>query len=156
MEFSWLLSTEGTLLILVITGSASLIIGSIALTQQLKLKRFLAFSSVSHIGFILLALHSKDLNSYIIYLFVYVLTTLNIFCILILLSQLQGREVKYIDQLIGIFRLNPFLGISFAINLFSLAGRWPALNSMFILDNKMALKIVASETISRTIILYDK
>ena len=105
-------------------GSASLIIGSISLWGSWKIKRFLAFSSISHIGFILLALYCNDLNSYIIYLFVYIITTLNIFCILILLSQLQGREIKYINQLIGIFRLNPFLSIALAINLFSLAGRF--------------------------------
>lgn len=45
---------------LLISGTLSLIIGSGALTQQWNIKRFFAFSSISHIGFILLALYCSD------------------------------------------------------------------------------------------------
>ena len=107
-----------------ITGSLSLIIGSCALVQQWKIKRFLAYSGISHIGFILLALYCYDLYSYIIYFIIYAITTINIFCILLVISQSQGQEIKYIEQLIGLFKFNPYLSISLALNLFSLAGRY--------------------------------
>lgn len=108
---------------LLISGILSLIIGSGALTQQWNIKRFFAFSSISHIGFILLALYCNDLNSYFIYLFVYIITTINIFSIIIILSHYQGRDIKYISQLKGLFHFNPFLSFALALNLFSLAGR---------------------------------
>ena len=109
---------------LLITGTLSLIIGSGALTQQWKLKRFFAYSGISHVGFILLALYCYDFHSYLIYLFVYAITTLNLFSIFLIISKYQGKDVNYISQLIGLFRFNPFLSISLALNLFSLAGRY--------------------------------
>ena len=108
---------------LALSGTLSLIIGSGALTQQWNIKRFFAFSSISHIGFILLALSSKEPNSYFIYLFVYIITTVNIFSILIILSQHQGRDIKFISQLMGLYHLNPFLSFALALNLLSLSGR---------------------------------
>jgi NADH:ubiquinone oxidoreductase subunit 2 (subunit N) len=113
--------------IFLITGILSLIIGSCALTQQFKIKRFFAYSGISHIGFILLALYSNDFHSYIIYIFIYILTTLNLFSIFIIISKYQGKDLNYILQLIGLFKFNPFLSFSLAINLFSLAGRYSAL-----------------------------
>ena len=109
---------------LLIAGSLSIIIGSIALTQQWKIKRFFAYSGISHVGFILLALYNYDLHSYIIYLFIYALTTLNLFSIFIAISKYQGKDINFISQLIGLFQYNPFLSIALAINLFSLAGRY--------------------------------
>jgi NADH:ubiquinone oxidoreductase subunit 2 (subunit N) len=110
--------------VLGLTGSASLIIGSVALTQQWKVKRFFAYSGISHVGFILLALSSYDLHSYLIYLFIYALTTLNLFSILIIISKYQGKDITDFRSVIGLFKFNPFLSITLALNLFSLAGRY--------------------------------
>jgi NADH-quinone oxidoreductase subunit N len=121
--------------ILLITGSLSLIIGSVALTQQWKVKRFFAYSGISHIGFILLALYCYDLHSYIIYFVVYAITTLNLFNIFLIISKYQGKDLNYISQLIGLFKFNPFLSVSLAINLFSLAGRYVCLKFYKLLGN---------------------
>jgi len=104
------------------SGILSLIIGSIALFSQWNIKRFLAYSSISHIGFILLSLYIYDYHSYIIYVFIYTLTTLNIFLILSAFINYLGHDIKYISDLIGLFRLNPFLNFAFVINFLSLAG----------------------------------
>ncbi len=120
---------------LLISGSLSILIGSIALTQQWKVKRFFAYSGISHVGFILLALYNYDLHSYIIYLFIYALTTLNLFSIFIIISKYQGKDVNYISQLMGLFKFNPFLSIALAINLFSLAGRYVCLIFYILLVN---------------------
>lgn len=109
---------------ILISGLLSIILGSIALYNQWNLKRFLAYSSISHIGYILLALYCNSIESYIIYIIIYLLTTLNIFMIIILLSQYENKEIKYISQLIGLFNFNPFLAFCLAINFFSLAGRY--------------------------------
>ena len=110
-------------ILLAFSGTLSLIIGSLGLINQWNIKRLLAYSGISHIGYILLALYSNDINYYIIYKIIYSVTTINILTILLSLSQYYGREIFYINQLIGIYRLNPFLAIAFAISLFSLAGK---------------------------------
>lgn len=109
-------------IVLLIAASLSLIIGSGALYRQFHIKRFFAYSGISHVGFLLLAFLSSDFHAYFIYLFIYGITTINIFSILLSLSIYKGREIRSIDHLKGTFNLNPFLGIAFAINLFSLAG----------------------------------
>ena len=50
-----------------------------------RIKRFIAYSSISHLGFLLLALSHLDLNNYYIYYWVYMLTTINIFLIFIII-----------------------------------------------------------------------
>jgi NADH:ubiquinone oxidoreductase subunit 2 (subunit N) len=109
-------------LLLLITGTLSLLIGTIALNNQWKIKRFFAYSGISHVGFMLLALYSYDLHSYLIYFFIYGLTTFNLFAIFLILSQYQGKEILFLSQLTGLSGLNPFIAIALAINLLSLAG----------------------------------
>lgn len=113
--------------LLQITGSLSLIIGSIGLYNQWLIKRFLAYSGISHVGFLLLSLYCQDLQSYLIYMIIYGITTFNIFLILILFSQSKnlGRDQKLIQDLSGLFRNHPALSLAFALNLFSLAGVCP-------------------------------
>lgn len=122
---STLFTTSGesvTGFILLFTGAQSLIIGSIALNYQWYLKRFFAYSGISHIGFQLLALYSLESQGYIFYILIYGITTINIFTILIMLSEFQGRDLKNISDLSGMFKHSPVLSIAFALNLFSLAG----------------------------------
>ena len=108
--------------ILLISGILSVFIGSIALSNQWYIKRFLAYSGISHIGFMLLALASLAPQGYIFYMLIYVITTLNLFTIFLLLSEYMGRDVKKIQDLSGTFRNHPFISIALALNLFSLAG----------------------------------
>lgn len=117
-----LLELKGIELLLLITGSLSLIIGSIALNNQWYIKRFFAFSGISHIGFMLLALGALDTQGYLVYMIIYGITTLNIFIILTVLSAFMGRDLKMIQDLSGILKMNPVLSLAFALNLFSLAG----------------------------------
>lgn len=121
-SFSLQLTKENIKLMLQLTGSLSLIIGSLALNNQWMIKRFFAFSGISHVGFMLLALYSLDIQSYKFYIFIYGITLVNIFTILIILSKFKGRELKKIKDLGGIFKFNPTLSIILGLNLFSLAG----------------------------------
>jgi len=66
---------------LLLTGGLSMIIGSLGLGSQYRIKRFLAYSAISHLGFLILALYSMQLDSYIYYIIIYGFTSLNIFCI---------------------------------------------------------------------------
>lgn len=98
---------------------------------QYRIKRFLAYSSISHLGLLFLALSHLDLNNYYIYYWVYMLTTINIFLILIVILKgpinnnnnlLYFNDLIYLNQLKGLFLINKPLTIALGINLLSLAG----------------------------------
>ena len=128
--------------LLLITSLYSLIIGSVLGLAQTKIKRLLAYSTISHVGFILLALAintEQSIDSLIFYIIQYTITNLNIFLILIGLSYIYinkenilpiGKEgkhpylndIKYISSLKGQFFLNPLLSLSLCVCLFSMAG----------------------------------
>lgn len=72
--------------LLLICSLLSLIIGTIGGLSQIKIKRLLAFSSISHVGFLLLALGiytQKSIDAFIFYIIQYSITSLNIFLIII-------------------------------------------------------------------------
>lgn len=123
--------------LLLITSLFSLIIGSIVGLAQNRIKRLLAYSTISHIGFILLALaiHTKQsIDSFIFYIIQYIITNLNIFLIIIAFSYLINKsinknklnnnikDIRYISEFKGQFFLNPLISLSFSICLFSMAG----------------------------------
>lgn len=113
--------------LLALVGIFSIIIGTFALFYQSDIKRFLAFSGISHLGFILLGLFCDDISSFLLYTIIYSITTINIFMILIFYTQYLGKEVLQINQLYGLPSHNPYLAICFASALFSLAGVPPFL-----------------------------
>jgi NADH-ubiquinone oxidoreductase chain 2 len=123
--------------LLLITSLFSLIIGSVVGLAQNRIKRLLAYSTISHIGFILLALaiHTKQsIDSFIFYIIQYIITNLNIFLIIIAFSYLINKsinknklnnnikDIRYISEFKGQFFLNPLISLSFSICLFSMAG----------------------------------
>lgn len=75
--------------LLLISSLLSLLVGTIGGLSQIKIKRLLAFSSISHVGFLLLALGiytQNSVDSFIFYLVQYSITSLNIFLILLALG----------------------------------------------------------------------
>src|SRR6185369_12327953 len=123
--------------LLLITSLLSLIIGTVVGLAQTRIKRLLAYSTISHVGFILLALAintEQSIDSLIFYIIQYTITNLNIFLILIGLSYIiynknilnkEGNylgDIKYISSLKGQFFLNPLLSLSLCTCLFSMAG----------------------------------
>jgi len=119
--------------ILLISSLLSLIIGSIVGLAQTRIKRLLAYSTISHIGFILLALAintEQSIDSLLFYIIQYSITNLNIFLIIIALgyiikntkTEFTIKDIKFISELKGQFFLNPLLSLSLSICLFSMAG----------------------------------
>src|SRR6201996_3300888 len=128
--------------LILISSILSLIIGSTLGLSQLKIKRLLAYSTISHLGYLLLALAintEQSVESLLFYIIQYSLTNLNIFLIIIALGlfvhslllkdslnsiEYEGSEndIQYITKLKGIFFNNPLLSLSLSICLFSMAG----------------------------------
>nr|YP_010147592.1 NADH dehydrogenase subunit 2 [Coprinellus micaceus]QQQ89372.1 NADH dehydrogenase subunit 2 [Coprinellus micaceus] len=126
--------------ILLISSILSLIIGTVVGLAQIKIKRLLAYSTISHIGFMLLAIAintEQSIDSFLFYLIQYIITNLNIFFILLAISysvasarrtqainlkNLELIDIKYIKDLQGLFTMNPLLSLTFSISLFSMAG----------------------------------
>jgi len=133
--------------LLLIASLFSLIIGTVVGLSQYRIKRLLAYSTISHVGFLLLALAintEESIESFLFYLIQYSLTNVNTFLILLafgymfysastsksyLLSNqttnkesVNNTDIQFIDQLKGQFKENPLLGLSLALCLFSMAG----------------------------------
>jgi NADH-ubiquinone oxidoreductase chain 2 len=118
--------------LLLISSLLSLIIGTVGGLAQYRIKRLLTFSTISHVGFLLLALainSEESIESFLFYLIQYSLTNVNVFFILIAfgyLLQTKGLSlyspIQFINQFKGQFQANPLLGLSLAICLFSMAG----------------------------------
>ena len=115
-------STPSTHNLLILSGVASMIVGSIGLGSQFKIKRFIAYSSISHLGFMLQALTSLQIDSFIYYIIVYFLNSITIFSIILALGQIHGREITFIHQLSGLWKMNRPLALVLVLSLFSLAG----------------------------------
>nr|YP_010470382.1 NADH dehydrogenase subunit 2 [Symbiochloris sp. SG-2018]UVF37870.1 NADH dehydrogenase subunit 2 [Symbiochloris sp. SG-2018] len=107
----------------------SMLLGCFGALSQTKIKRLLAFSSITNVGYLLMGvscISAEGLNALLIHLILYVLMTINLFTIILLpihrehLISLQ--RIKYLSDLSNLFKTHPILATSFAINLLSLAG----------------------------------
>nr|YP_009370198.1 NADH dehydrogenase subunit 2 [Bryoria tenuis]ARO90301.1 NADH dehydrogenase subunit 2 [Bryoria tenuis] len=137
-SFSW---TSG----LLFSSFLSLIIGTVLGLSQFRIKRLFAYSTISHLGFILLALSINSLESiqaFLFYLIQYSISNLNAFVILISVAfslypfvnngpikdqynnllDRNNSPIQLISQFKGYFNLNPILALSLAITLFSFVG----------------------------------
>jgi NADH-ubiquinone oxidoreductase chain 2 len=128
--------------ILLITSLFSLVIGTVVGLTQFRIKRLFAYSTISHVGFILLALGISTVEStqaFIFYLTQYTISNLNAFIILLAIGyslycytsenkehqellDKNNSPIQLVNQLKGYFYINPFLSLSLTITIFSFAG----------------------------------
>ncbi|WP_326534867.1 NADH-quinone oxidoreductase subunit NuoN [Pseudorhodoferax sp.] len=117
---------------LVVLAVASLLIGNLAAVMQSNMKRMLAYSTISQMGFVLLGLLAGVVNgntlsaanaysSAMFYVVTYVLTTLASFGVLLLLAR-EGFESDEVVDLAGLNQRSPLYAAVMAICMFSLAG----------------------------------
>ena len=117
---------------LALLAIGSLLVGNLAAVAQTNLKRMLAYSTISQMGFVLLGLMSGVVNgntlsaanaysSAMFYIITYVLTTLATFGIILLLAR-EGFESEEITDLAGLNQRSPLFAGVMAVCLFSLAG----------------------------------
>ena len=120
---------------LVVLAIGSLLVGNLAAIAQHNLKRMLAFSTISQMGFLLLGLMAGVVNgnqmntesaysAAMFYAVTYVLTTLAAFGVIMLLAR-AGHESEEITDLAGLNQRSPLYAGVMAIAMFSLAGLPP-------------------------------
>lgn len=117
---------EGFFLFVFICFSiASVVIGSFVALRQKKLKRLLAYSSISHVGYLLLAFSANSLEgtqSLLFYLIIYMITSLCIWSVVLSLETLTNeKRSKTLIDLASISNTNPFLGFGAMLSFFCVA-----------------------------------
>lgn len=102
---------------------ATLIYANFVALRQTQMRRFFAYSGISHAGFLLIPFVSgtpEAMNALLFYLAVYILATFGAFAVLVFLD--DHREGVVLDDLQGLFSRSPFLATIFAISLLTLGG----------------------------------
>jgi NADH-quinone oxidoreductase subunit N len=95
--------------------------GNLAALRQRSVKRMLAYSSIAHSGYLLVAVVAGDGPSLVFYLVVYLFMNAGAFGILVAMTG-EGSERPTLDDFAGLGRREPWLAASFAVFLLSLAG----------------------------------
>ena len=109
---------------LMVLAVASMALGNVVAIAQTNFKRMLAYSTISHVGFILLGILSATANGYasaMFYTITYAITAAAAFGVLLVLNR-KGFEAEDISDLSGLNDSNPWYAALLAIAMFSMAG----------------------------------
>jgi NADH-quinone oxidoreductase subunit N len=109
---------------LIVMAVLSLAIGNVTAIAQTNLKRMLAYSTIGHMGFLLLGILSGDLNGYgsaMFYVVVYVLMSLGAFGMIMVLAR-SGFEAENLDDFRGLNQRSPWYAFLMLLLMFSMAG----------------------------------
>ncbi len=110
--------------IIIFISIASMILGSVAAIGQKNIKRLLAYSSISHMGYALAGVATGTASGYsstIVYITIYIIMNMGAFACLYLMK-VEERYTEEIADLSGLSKEKPILALSFLILFFSLAG----------------------------------
>ncbi len=107
-----------------ILAIASIIVGNILAIAQKNIKRLLAYSTISHMGYALFGMLAANAAGYaaaLFYVLIYSLMSVGAFGLLVLMSR-SGAEVEMVEDLCGLNKRSPWLAFMMMIILFSMAG----------------------------------
>jgi NADH-quinone oxidoreductase subunit N len=114
------LINESSVMVLSICAMLSMLVGTLGALAQKKIKRLLAYSAISHAGYMLMGFATgtiEGIEALLIYIMIYIIITIATFSMVIAL-----KKVVYITDLDLLNQTNPVLAITFAIFIFSTAG----------------------------------
>lgn len=113
---------------------ASMVFGAVAAIAQQNIKRLMAYSSISHVGYALIGLAAADtsggplgiaaIRGVLVYLSMYLVMTVGAWAVLLCMRR-QGRMLEQISDLSGLSHTHPILALALAIFMFSLTGMPP-------------------------------
>ena len=104
---------------------ASIVVGALGAIGQSNIKRFLAYSSINNVGFILIGLATgtaEGASAMLVYLAIYVPMTVGSFVAVLMLKDEAGQPIEAIADMAGLSRTRPALAWCIAVLMFSLAG----------------------------------
>ena len=107
--------------ILWILSVLTMVVGNLVALRQKNVKRILAYSSIAHAGYILVAILAGDNSGLLFYLTVYLFMNIGAFSAVIALSR-KGKEFLELEDYSGIGFRYPWIGATLTVFLFSLAG----------------------------------
>lgn len=110
--------------IILVMALLSTFIGNLIAIVQTNIKRLFAYSTVSHMGYVLFGVLAGNIQGYsaaLYYALIYTLMSAGAFGLLVLLSR-QGLEIQEIKDLKGLNKTNPWLAFMMLLVLFSMAG----------------------------------
>ena len=111
--------------IVIFAALLSIVIGALGAIGQTNIKRLMAYSSINNVGFILIGLAAATpagASGMLVYLAIYVATTVAGFVAILLLRDAEGAPVEAIADLAGLSRTRPLIALALASVMFSLAG----------------------------------
>ncbi|MBD1135384.1 NADH-quinone oxidoreductase subunit NuoN [Pelagibacterales bacterium SAG-MED47] len=111
-------------MIIIFLSIASMLFGAIAAIGQTNIKRLIAYSSISHVGYALagLATGTNDgIQTSVIYITIYIIMNLGLFSCLLMMKR-NNEYYESIEDLSGLSKNHPLLSLSLLVILFSLAG----------------------------------
>ncbi len=109
---------------LVVLAALSLILGNVVAIAQSNIKRMLGYSTISHVGFILLGVLAGTAEGYaaaMFYTIVYAMMSAGTFAVMILLSH-DGIEAENLEDFRGLAKRSPWFALMMLMLMFSLAG----------------------------------
>lgn len=101
----------------------TMVVGNLFALRQKNLKRFLAFSSITQVGFLMLGFMNSEamgMSTIVYFMLIYALSNLAVFGVLSMIFYATGKE--NMDDLNGFYKTNPHLSLVMLVSLFSLAG----------------------------------
>ena len=110
--------------VIVFVSLASMLVGALGAISQTNIKRLLAYSSIGHVGFMLMALaagNQSGVQAILIYMTVYIFMSVGMFGCVLLMKR-DGKPLEHIKDLGGLSQNNPLLAIVISICIFSMAG----------------------------------
>ena len=102
----------------------SVIVGSFVALKQRKLKRLIAYSAISHVGYLLIAFSTgtfEGSQALFFYMFIYMITGLATWSIVLSIDSIYG-STKNLSDITALMQINKTMAITFSLILFSLAG----------------------------------
>ncbi len=133
--------------ILVLLSAITMTIGNLFAMRQTNIKRFLAFSSITQAGYILIgvaATSSLSMASVIYFILIYTFSNICAFTVVSIISDRNGKED--IDDYKGLYKTNPLLSIAMMLAVFSLAGIPPTagfFGKLFLLTSGASSGLIA-------------
>ena len=111
--------------IVIFASLLSIVIGALGAIGQDSIKRLLAYSSINNVGFMLIGLAAgtaAGASAMLVYLAIYVVTSVAAFVVVLALRDEDGNAIESIAELGGLSRTRPGLALALAMVMFSLAG----------------------------------